>query len=473
MGARLVDRLAAGALTVASLWCAESSLQAQDRAADRRRSLDPNMPVSDDPRRVPVAPGPTGPEGTIVLVGGRVFDGTGTAARPATIVIERNRIAAIREAGAGGVPPGARTIDASGMTILPGLIDLHVHLSYSAKAGEEPWHLASDPVEATLRGVERARYFIESGITSVRDVGSHGLVPFRLKQWIRQRRLPGPRVFPAGMLLTGTGGHGAEGLRPGSSLWLYVKEVSGPEEWRDAVRENFKAGADVIKIASHFSREEVKAAADEAHALGLRVICDCETFYIDWAIDAGVDIIEHPLPRSDDAIRKMAERGVFAVPTVTAYDFVFDENGGYFGSSSRRFGFSPARNVEMIRRLKRAGIKSGIGTDVVGGNYRYVLPAYIRELKHFVEAGYTVAEALVAGTKTSAEVLDMDDKLGTLEVGKLADLLVVRGQPDRNLDDLANVNLVIRDGEVVVENGKVAIPRHPALPIPLPVRSPR
>ena len=94
MGARLVDRLAAGALTVASLWCAGSSLQAQDRAADRRRSLDPNMPVSDDPRRVPVAPGPTGPEGTIVLVGGRVFDGTGTPARPATIVIERNRIAA-------------------------------------------------------------------------------------------------------------------------------------------------------------------------------------------------------------------------------------------------------------------------------------------------------------------------------------------------------------------------------------------
>jgi len=469
----VIDSVVARALTVAALWCAGSSLQAQERAADRRRSLDPNTPVSDDPRRVPVPPGPTGPEGTIAIVGGRVFDGTGAAARPATIVIERNRIAAIREPGAGAVPPGARTIDASGMTVLPGLIDLHVHLTYAAKAGEEPWYLASDLVELTLRGVERARYFIESGITSVRDVGSHSSAPFRLKEWIRQRRLPGPRVFPAGMLLTGTGGHGAEGLRPGSSLWLYVKEVSGPEEWRNAVRQNFKDGADLIKIASHFSREEVKAAVEEAHALGIRVVCDCETFYIDWAIDAGVDIIEHPLPRTDDAIRKMAERGVFAVPTVTAYDFVFDERGGYFGSTSRRFGFSPTRNVEMIRRLKRSGVKSGVGTDVVGGNYRYILPAYIRELKHFVEAGYTVPEALIAGTKTSAEVLDMDDKLGTLEVGKLADLLVVRGQPDRNLDDLANVSLVIRDGEVVVENGKVNIPRHPALPIPPPVGSPR
>ncbi|MFN0180348.1 MAG: amidohydrolase family protein [Gemmatimonadales bacterium] len=469
----VLKHFVAPSIAAAFFCCTGLSLWAQDRAADRRRYLDPNTPVSDDPQRIPVRPGPTGPEGTIVLTGGRVFDGTGTAARPATIVIERNRIAAIQPPAAGARPAGARIIDVTGMTILPGLIDLHAHLTYGFGTAEEPSHLAADHVEATLRGVERLRYFIESGITSVRDVGSHGSVPFRLKHWVRQRRLPGPRVFPAGQLLTGTGGHGAEGLRPGSSLWTYVREVSGPIDWRDAVRENFKAGADVIKIASHFSREEVKAAVEEAHALGLRVTCDCETFYIDWAIDAGVDIIEHPLPRTDDAIRRMAERGMFAVPTVTAYDFVFDERGGYFGSTSRRFGFSPARNVEMIRRLKRAGVKTGVGVDVVGTNYRLQLPAYIRELKHFVEAGYTVAEALMAGTKTSAEILDMDDKLGTLEVGKLADVLVVRGQPDQNLDDLTQVNLVIRDGEVVVENGRVVIPRHPPLPIPPPVGMPR
>ena len=442
-----------------------STLAAQERASDRRRFIEAGTVLSHDPRRVPVpAEAVAGPEGSIVITGGRIFDGTGSPAAPGTLVIERNRVTGVLAPGATDFPDGAVVIDATGHTVLPGLIDLHTHLTYT-DAGVPPAH-ATDEADATLRAVERLRYYIESGVTSVRDVASHWDVPFRLKEWVAERRLPGPRVFPAGMLITGTGGHGAEGLDPTGALYGAVREASGPDDWREAVRENFKAGADVIKIASHFSRDEVAAATEEAHALGLRVTCDCETFYVDWAVEAGVDMIEHPLPRSDEAIAMMAERGVAADPTLVPYVYIFDLAGGYYGSTSRRFSFSKDDNVAMLRRLRDAGVKTGIGTDLVLDWFRYLPSAYITELKGFVEAGYTTREALTIATRQSAELLDMGDLIGTLAPGMLADVLIVEGDPEAELGDLANVAWVIRDGEVVVRDGRVHVPRHRALPEP-------
>src|SRR5262249_30131464 len=152
-------------------------------------------------------------------------------------------------------PRDARVIEVQGKTVMPGLIDLHTHLTYI-----EPDVAASDwnnEADAALRGAERLRYFIECGITSVRDVASHGEVPFRLKEWVAKNRLPGPRVFAVGKLITGRNGHGAEGYGPNSPLQGAVRVASGPDDWREAVREQFEKGADVIKIASHFSRAEV------------------------------------------------------------------------------------------------------------------------------------------------------------------------------------------------------------------------
>ncbi|HEX4935144.1 MAG TPA: amidohydrolase family protein, partial [Gemmatimonadaceae bacterium] len=339
-----------------------------------------------------------------------------------------------------------------------GLIDLHTHLSYF-----DPPHSTSeqpgDP-DGTLRAVQRLRYFIESGITSVRDVASEGDVAFRLKEWVARNDVVGPRVFAAGQLITAPGGHGSEGKLQVNSTGS-IRSVTGADQWRGAVRDMFQRGADVIKIGSHFSVDEVKAAVDEAHALGLKVTCDCETFYIDRAIDAGVDMIEHPLPRTDDVIRKMAERKVEADPTVYIYTILFAASGGgYFGSTSRRFLFNDSLNLDVMRRMKRAGVKMGVGTDLVIDWYRQLPTPYINELKYFTAVGYTPLEALVAATRTNAELLDMADKLGTLEPGKLADVLVVNGRPDERLDDLAAVETVIRDGWVVVEGGRVSIPRH-------------
>ncbi|PYT70153.1 MAG: amidohydrolase family protein [Acidobacteria bacterium] len=437
----------------------------QEKAQDRRKFLSPSTPVSDDPRRIPVKPGPMGPERILVLRGGRIFDGTGTAVHEGTLVIERNKILKILPPSSSDWPKNAEVVDVAGKTILPGLIDLHTHLTYPLTEGEVL--KAPSGADATLRAVEKLRYFLESGITSVRDVGSQGDVTFRLKEWVRENRLAGPRVFPAGQFITAEGGHSTENTPDEWIRWMGATRIAtGPDDWRLAVREQFHKGADVIKLGSHFSFEEIKAAVQEAHELGLKVTVDSETFYIQRAVEAGADTIEHPLPRTDETIQLMAKKGVAADPTLIPYQIIFDEWGGYFGSTSRRFTFSNDANLEMLRRLKRAGIKCGVGTDLILHWYRYLPGAYIRELKNFVAAGWSAPEALVAATKTNSEILDMDDRLGTLEPGKLADVLVVDGRPDENLDDLAKIDLVVRDGNTVVQGGKVAISRHTVMPPP-------
>lgn len=422
-------------------------------------TLSPQTPVSDDPRRVPVSPRAlSGPPGAIVITGGRVFDGTGSAARTGVdVVIERNHITAIGPNARSTAPAGARIIDAAGKTVMPGLIDLHTHIDYIEPASAR-W--SANGADGALRGVERLRFYIESGITSIRDVASSGDVPFRLKEWVSENRIPGPRMFVAGQLITGTGGHGAEllGTHDASSEAIY--EASGPDAWREAVRRQFKRGADLIKIASHFSQAEVTAAVEEAHALGLKITCDCETFYIEWAVKAGVDCIEHPLPRTDAVIAEMARRGTKADPTLIPYEFIFDESGGYFHSTSRRFTFSKEANFDVLRRMKKAGIQMGIGTDLVIDWFRTLPYPYVKEAQNFQEAGFTASEVLSIATKGNAEILDMADKLGTLAPGKLADVILVNGRPDESLADLAKVDLVIRDGHVVVENGRISVPRH-------------
>jgi imidazolonepropionase-like amidohydrolase len=257
-------------------------------------------------------------------------------------------------------------------------------------------------------------------------------------------------------------------MSPSHPLFGGTRTSIGPDDWREAVREEFNRGADFIKLGSHYSREEIRAAVDEAHALGIKVAVDAETYFIQWAVEAGADCIEHPLPRTDETIRLMAEKGTEAVPTLVPYMYIFDLAGGYYGSTSRRFTFSKEANLDVLRRMKEAGVKMGIGTDLVVNWFRYLPTAYITELKQFVKVGYSIPEVLMTATKTNAEILDMDDKLGTLEPGKLADVIVIEGKPDSNLDDLANIDIVIRDGYVLVEKGQVVIPRHKPLPEPKP-----
>jgi len=451
-----IMRAAALALIIATT--VSVSAQEPSRPNDRTGLFDANTTTSNDLRRVPVAPGTNAPKGAIVIRNARLFDGTGAAVRTVDLVIEGDRI--VRIAPQVEVPVGAEVIDARGRTVMPGLIDLHTHLTYVHNFGQPAPMSDESQAGAAIRGAERLRYFAESGITSVRDVASHGMAPFLLKSEVAAANIPGPRIFAAGQLIVGEGGHGTEGYGSRTAPEYpdaAVREATGPEDWRKAVRTNFKRGADLIKLASHFSQDEVDAAVDEAHKLGLRVTVDSESIYTAMAVKAGVDSVEHPLPRSDETVKLMARTGVASVPTFVPYQYI-NAMGGYYGSTSRRFTISDATMFAMGAKLKSAGVKLGVGTDLVVDWHRHLPEAYVQELRNFRRLGYSAPEALVAATRINAEILGMDDRLGTVQPGKLADLIIVGGKPDQDLEDLKKVDLVIVGGRIVVRNGRAILP---------------
>jgi imidazolonepropionase-like amidohydrolase len=458
--------LALLAASGAALAAGKPAKPAPGRPLDRTAYFDPAAATSDDLRRVPVDPKAGSADSSLVIRNARLFDGTGAPARSATVVVTGNRIAAILPAEATGWPADAVVLDAGGATVMPGLVDLHTHVTYVGSFADTPELTSKSQADAALRGVERLRFYVESGITSVRDTGSHELAPFILKAWAAEGRIASPRLFPAGQVIVATGGHAAEGFTlhtaPGFSGAM-IREADGADDWRLAVREQFKRGADWIKLASHFDEAEIHAAVTEAHRLGIPVTVDSETIYTEMAVKAGADSIEHPLPRSDEAVRLMAEHGVASVPTIVPYQIILKEWGGYFGSTSRRFTLDEPRMFDMLRKMKDAGVKLGIGTDLILDWTRRLPEPYIQELRNFQRVGFTPQQALIAATRTSAEILGMADKLGTLEPGKLADLVIVDGRPDEDNEDLAKVRTVIVDGRIVVRDGQVQLPR-PASP---------
>ncbi|MBA4752596.1 MAG: amidohydrolase family protein, partial [Sphingopyxis sp.] len=184
------------------------------------------------------------------------------------------------------------------------------------------------------------------------------------------------------------------------------------------------------------------------------------------AIKAGVDSIEHPLPRSDAAIALMAKRGIASVPTFVPYRIISRSSGGYFGSTSRRFELNEGTIIEMGKKLRRAGVKMGIGLDLVINWPEYMPGAYISELESFTQIGFTKSEALVAATKTSAEIMHMGDRLGTIEVGKLADIIVVDGNPDEDFGALRKVRTVFVNGRLMLQDGRIYKPAHEEVPMP-------
>jgi imidazolonepropionase-like amidohydrolase len=176
-------------------------------------------------------------------------------------------------------------------------------------------------------------------------------------------------------------------------------------------------------------------------------------------MSAGVDCVEHPLPRSDATVRLMAKQGTCADVTLVPYQYILN-SGGYFFSTSRRFTLSNDAMFSMAQKMKDAGVKLGIGTDMTYGLYKSLPEPYVQELKNFGKLGYTPAAALVVATRTNAEILGMADRLGTLEVGKLADLIIVDGRPDENPEDLRKVDQVVLNGQIVVREGHIVVPRH-------------
>ena len=455
-------RIACGLLAAGLL---AQTAAAQAPFHDRRPLIAPPTVTTDDPRRIPER-APRGPVGQLVLRGGRIFDGVRPTTYAGTLVIEGKVIKAVLPPGATDWAADATVIDVTGKTVMPGLIDMHVHVTYPDP--DTPIDEQASEGAGVLRGARNLRYFLESGFTSVRDLNGVLNAPYLLAEWSADDAIAAPRVFTAGHIITGTGGHATERPVTPNHGPAYTWEMNGADAWRAAVRETFKQGASVIKLASHFSPDEVAAAIEEAHRLGLKVTCDCETIYTEMAVGAGIDMIEHPLPRTDATIAAMARHKTASIPTLQVYQNVLDTAGGFYGSTSRRFTMTSQQNFDQFKKMKAAGIVMGVGTDTIGRVNQQIPNPYIAELKWFVKGGYSVPEALIAATRTNAQLLDMGDKLGTLEAGKLADVIVIDGQPDQNLDDLSRIDRVIKDGRVWVEAGQVVTPRHVAAPLAKP-----
>lgn len=404
------------------------------------------------------------PAGEIILIkAGRLIDvRSGQVLTDQAVLIEGDRIKAVGPWSdlSGKAPSGARLIDLSGATLLPGLIDCHTHLT------SDPTHLGyqslgiSVPRQA-LYGAKNARLTLEAGFTTVRNVGAEGYSDIALRDAINAGDIPGPRIFASGPAIGITGGHCDSTLLAPEFHHRADGVADGVPAVIAKVREIIKYGADCIKIcatggvlskgdnpeAAEFTDEEVRAIVAEAHRLGRKVAAHAHgAAGIKQAVRAGVDSIEHGSFIDDEAIQLMKERGTFLVPTLYLADF-FLENAQRMGVPS--FMIEKARVVmpaarRNISRAFKAGVRVAFGTDAAV--YPHGLNA--REFAVMVKLGMAPIEAIRSATINAAELIGWPDRLGSIEPGKLADIVAVDGDPISDITSLERVGFVMKGGRV-------------------------
>jgi imidazolonepropionase-like amidohydrolase len=377
---------------------------------------------------------------------GRVWDGE-RLVTDAVVVIEGNHITRVGS-GDRDVPAGSGVTDLRRYTGLPGLIDVHTHMTYywDRKAGTRPLGQRRRPAVTVFLAQENARRTLETGVTTVRDLGASNETDFAMRDLIEVGAMAGPRMFVSGQGLS---------ARPGAT--------PDPEGMRRVAEERIKAGADWIKVyASRGSYDsvdttqtvtfdEMKAIVDAAHALGHKVaIHSYGPSGVKDAVRAGADSVEHGIDLDDETLAEMVRRGTVWVPTI--------DHNRYYIDARDDYGFRPdaigplqhyiERNVESAQRAVRMGVRIAMGSDAV----YTMFGQNTRELGWFIKAGMTPAQALGAATVVGAELLGAQDRLGRVAPGMLADLVAVEGNPLTDIDALATgVRWVMKDGKVVVD----------------------
>ncbi len=383
----------------------------------------------------------------LVLRGVRVIDGLGHVRERGTILIQNDRIAEVGDARHVSIPRGAIEVDARGMTVLPGLIDCHVHLCLGGEPDVVKTTQAEDPALTLLKAASSARRTLEAGFTTVRDLGFRNHAIFALKKAIETGLLPGPRIQAAGLAICMTGGHAR----------FIGREADGPSGIVDAVREQLSAGADVIKfIASggvltpgtlpdraQLTQEELAAGIAEARRNGRRVAAHAHaTEGMKNAIRAGAHSIEHATLMDQEASDLMRKQGVYMVPTLSALATAVACGlaAGIPEDVVNKAQALRARHSASFKQAHRAGILIAMGTDA-GTPFNYH-GENAHELERMVALGMSPMEAIVAGTSSAASLLGIDHLIGTLEKGKLADLVIVNGNPIRRISILQEKNRI-------------------------------
>jgi imidazolonepropionase-like amidohydrolase len=396
-----------------------------------------------------------------VLAGGLVFDGRGADPAPADVAIADGRIVDV-----GSDLDGDERIDMAGRTVLPGLFDCHVHLTLSYV---DAWRLIQRPFSYQFfEAAQNMAATLAVGITSVRDAGGTDL---GVKRAQSDGLIPGPRVQISLSMISQTGGHGDDWFASGIEVPLLAKHpgipktiVDGPDEMRRVVRLLVRHGADVIKIAvsggvlsprdkpthGHFRDDELAVLATEAAAADVPIMAHAQaTSGIKAAVKAGIRSIDHGVYLDDEAIEMMKKRGTWLVPTLVAPRGVIEAADA--GMAIPEASLAKAREVvdvhrESFRRAVAAGVRIAMGTD------SGVTPhgKNLRELPLMAEGGMSPAQVLVATTSSAAELMRVDDELGTIEPGKRADLVVVRGGAYELATLADRVEAVYQDGQRVV-----------------------
>ncbi len=397
--------------------------------------------------------------GRIVFRGGLIFDGTGSPPAPADLAIEDGRIVAL-----GSDLESDESVDCTGKTLLPGLFDCHTHVMMS---DVDLWRMVQTPFSYQYyEAATNLEKTLRVGITTIRDAGGADL---GVKQAVEDGLIPGPRMHISIRMLSQTGGHGDDWFVSGALVEMPhpgapAGVVDGPDEMRVAVRQLVRAGADVIKVATsggvlsprddprhaHFRPAELDVLVEEATAAGIFVMAHAQaTDGIKNAIRAGIRSIDHGVYLDDEAIQMMLDHGTWLVPTLVAPQGVLDAAAA--GQSIPEKSLEKAHQVidihrDSFRRAVKAGVKIAMGTD------SGVTPhgQNLRELPLMVEGGMTPAEVLAATTSSAADLMGLSDSLGTLAVGKIADVVIVDGDA-LDVATLADrISGVYKDGRAAI-----------------------
>ena len=415
---------------------------------------------------------------TIALKAARMFDGkSDSLTKPGLVVITDGKIAAVGTGAA--IPSGAEVIDLGDATLLPGFIDAHTHLSMEAS---DDWKQAAldrlqKPVaEQALDASVNARKTLLAGFTTVRDVGSNDYLDVGLRNAINSGAIVGPRMLVTVHAIGATGGHCDRG---GFRAGLFGREtdpldgvINGPEEARRAVRLDHKYGATMIKVCAtggvlsltddvdtpQLTQEELNAIVDEAHALRLKTAAHAHGAEgAKRAIRAGINSIEHGSFLDEEALDMMKARGTYLVPTLMAPDYLRQklDAGVYFPPKIAAKARDAIAFIQsMFKRALAKGVRIGLGTDAAV--YPHGLNA--GEFHLMVDLGMKPVDALKAGASSDAELLGLDKQIGSLEAGKLADVVAVPGDPIADIRQTEHVFFVMKEG-VVYRNDRAGATR--------------
>ncbi len=403
------------------------------------------------------------PPQTIVLKAAHLFDSTGSTLKEGgTIVVQGDRIVAV----GGTTPAGARVLDLGDATLLPGFIDAHTHLTMELEKDYYRFfydRMMRFPAEQALYGAQYARRTLEAGFTTVRNVGAWDFVDIGLRNAINAGVAMGPRMLTAAHGIGSPGGHFDNYAFPPDRVkpWGPIEGIcSGPEECREAVRYQMKWGADLIKIAPsggvlsesdpvdvpQLTPEELAAIVSEAHKWNRKVAAHCHgDNAARLAIAAGVDSIEHGSFLSEDTLKLMKSKGVYLVPTRMAVYWTNKNADTYPPNIAAKARAAAAAHGNMFKTALRVGVPIAFGTDA--GVFPHGMNA--QEFGLMTDLGMSPAAALLAGTRDAARLLGVEAEVGTLEAGKVADVVAVPGNALTDIHATEHPVLVMHLGRIV------------------------